>query len=49
MVEVARGIVARFQALEARAELPREEAQKAAIEAVRALRYGDDEYFSSMT
>ncbi len=45
VVEVARGFIARFQALEAQAAMLREAAQKAAIEAVRALRYGGDEYF----
>ena len=45
VVEVAKGVVARFQALEAEGALSREEAQKAAIAAVRGLRYGEGEYF----
>ena len=45
VVEVARGVVARFQAIEAAGGLPREQAQQAALAALRSLRYGGDEYF----
>jgi methyl-accepting chemotaxis protein len=45
VVEVATGMLAHYQALEASGAMPREEAQKAAIKAVRGLRYGGDEYF----
>ena len=45
VVEVALGTVASFHAMETGNALPREEAQKAAIKALRALRYGDGEYF----
>jgi len=45
VVEVAQGVVARFQAMEAENAMPREEAQKAAIKMLRTLRYGEGEYF----
>ncbi|MDO8934015.1 MAG: cache domain-containing protein [Rhodocyclaceae bacterium] len=45
VVEVARGVVARFHALETTGAMSREDAQKTAIAAVRSLRYGGDEYF----
>jgi methyl-accepting chemotaxis protein len=45
VVEVARGVVAGFHTLESEGSLSREDAQKAALRAVRSLRYGADEYF----
>ncbi|OHC71323.1 MAG: hypothetical protein A2045_07270 [Rhodocyclales bacterium GWA2_65_20] len=45
VVEVALGVVTRFQAMEAEDALPRAQAQQAAIQALRSLRYGDGEYF----
>ncbi|MDT0165674.1 methyl-accepting chemotaxis protein [Actinotalea sp. AC32] len=45
VVEVAAGVVAGYGALEESGELTRAEAQAAAVEAVRGLRYAGEEYF----
>ncbi len=44
-VETAHSLIAHFQADEAAGRLSRADAQKAALAAVRALRYGDGDYF----
>lgn len=45
VVQSAAGILQHYQGLEAAGSLPREEAQKQAMEAIRGLRYAGQEYF----
>ncbi|HET9740381.1 MAG TPA: cache domain-containing protein, partial [Solirubrobacteraceae bacterium] len=45
LTETAHSTLAGFQAREQRGELTRAAAQKAAIAAVKSMRYGDDDYF----
>lgn len=45
MVEIAHGTLAHYQKLESDGQLSRADAQAAAREAMKALRFGDDEYF----
>ena len=45
VVEVAHGIVAKFQSAEAEGKMTHAEAQQAALAALRTLRYGENEYF----
>nr|WP_271408072.1 methyl-accepting chemotaxis protein [Pseudomonas sp. Q1-7] len=45
VVETAAGVLEYFQAQEAAGTLPREEAQKQAMQAIRALRYDKGDYF----
>ena len=47
MVDVARGVIGNYQKLAAEQKLSPEEAQKQAYEALRSLRFGKDDYFSS--
>ncbi len=44
-VEVAHGVIAWAQALEARGQLPREQAQQMALQSLATLRYDKGEYF----
>ncbi|BBP82484.1 methyl-accepting chemotaxis protein [Pseudomonas sp. Pc102] len=45
VVQTAAGVLQHFQAQEAAGTLPREEAQKQAMQAIRALRYDKNDYF----
>ncbi|OWJ97485.1 chemotaxis protein [Pseudomonas sp. A46] len=45
VVETAAGVLKYYQGLEAAGTLSREQAQKQAMEAIRALRYGQGDYF----
>jgi methyl-accepting chemotaxis protein len=45
VVQSAAGVLTYFQGLEAAGTLTREQAQKQAMEAIRGLRYGKDDYF----
>ncbi len=45
LVEVSTGIIGNYQKLEANQKLTREEAQLQAKEALRSLRFGNDDYF----
>src|ERR1017187_3112513 len=44
-VETAYGLMVHFQELAAKGGLPEADAKRSALDAVRALRYGDAEYF----
>lgn len=44
-VETAHGVVAHYYALSAQGKMPEQDAQHAAIEQVRSLRYSGNEYF----
>jgi signal transduction histidine kinase len=45
LVEVSKGIIGNYQKLETNLKLTREEAQQQAKEALRSLRFGNDDYF----
>ncbi|MDA4634672.1 cache domain-containing protein, partial [Escherichia coli] len=45
VVQAAAGVLQHFQAQEAAGTLPREDAQKQAMQAIRALRYDKNDYF----